>query len=226
MIQNIRSHGCLVSLWMVFSTVAAEAVQVSPEELGQWSFYGAGFVAVDAQERFTVLAEMPGSKGVMVVSPEPYDGDLVVSYKIRPLTPESVLVAMHSVSNRGVDTTLDLPEGYDGNMGYLTTNTDNYFIAFHNAAHNTSPFICRYSEETVGQEQLVIAESNNMTTEWHTVEVGKQEGRLWLKVDGAIIIEATDTAPLEAGHLILRMRGTSERIGVCLIKDVRIDLAD
>lgn len=226
MIQSKRSHGCLVLLWMVFSTVAADEVQVSPEELGQWSFYGAGFVAVDAQQRFTVLAETPGSKGVMLVSPEPYDGDLVVSYKIRPLTTESVLVAMLSVSDRGVDATLDLPEDYDGNMGYLTTDTDNYFIAFHNAAHNTSPFIRRYSEETVGHEQLVIAESNSMTTEWHTVEVGKQEGRLWLKVDGAIVIEATDTAILEAGHLIFRMRGTSERIGVCLIKDLRIDWVD
>jgi hypothetical protein len=65
-----------------------------------------------------------------------------------------------------------------------------------------------------------------MTTEWHTVEVGKQGGQLWLKVDGAIIIEASDAAALEAGHFIFRMRGTSERIAVCLIKDLRIDLLD
>ncbi len=44
--------------------------------------------------------------------------------------------------------------------------------------------------------------------------------------DGAIIIEASDAAALDSGHLIFRMRGTSERIGVCLIKDLRIDWVD
>ena len=226
MVQNKRLFGYLSLVCIMLSPVSAKEVRVAPEELSEWSFYGEGFVAVDAQQQHTVLAEMPGSKGVMLVSPESYDGDLVVSYQIRPLTPESVLVAMLSASDRGADTTLHFPENYDGNMGYLTTDTDNYFVAFHNAAHNLPPFIRRYAEETVGHEQLVIAESNSMTTEWHTVEVGKQEGRLWLKVDGAIVIEATDTAILEAGHLIFRMRGTSERIGVCLIKDLRIDWVD
>ncbi|MDA9589759.1 hypothetical protein N9R65_03095 [Opitutales bacterium] len=226
MMQNKRLFGYLSLVCLLLSPVSAKEIRVSPGALSQWSFYGGGFVAVDAQQQHTVLAETPGSKGVMLVSPASYDGDLVVSYKIRPLTPESVLVAMLSVSDRGADATLHLPEDYDGNMGYLTTDTDNYFVAFHNAAHNASPFIRRYSEATVGREQLVLAESNSMTTEWHTVEVGKQNGRLWLKVDGAIIIEASDPAALEAGRFIFRMRGTSERIGVCLIKDLRIDLVD
>jgi hypothetical protein len=226
MIQNKRLFGYLSLVCLLLSAVSGKEIRVAPEALSQWSFYGKGFVAVDAQQRHTVLAETPGSKGVMLVSPASYDGDLVVSYKIRPLTPESVLVAMLSVSDRGADATLHFPEDYDGNMGTLTTDTDNYFVAFHNAAHKLPPFIRRYSEQTVGREQLVIAESNSMTTEWHAVEVGKQDGRLWLKVDGAIIIEATDATALDAGHFIFRMRGTSERIAVCLIKDLRIDWVD
>lgn len=226
MIQNKRWFGSLTLVCMLLSPVSAKEIRVSPGSLSQWSFYGGGFVAVDTQQQHTVLAETPGSKGVMLVSPRPYDGDLVVSYKIRPLTPESVLVAMLSVSDRGADATLHLPEGYDGNMGTLTTDTDNYFVAYHNVAHNSYPFIRKYTEATVGREQLVIGESNRMTTGWHTVEVGKQDGRLWLKVDGALIVEASDAAMLEAGYLIFRMRGTSERIGVCLIKDLRIDWVD
>jgi len=156
MIQNKRLFGSLSLVCMVLSPVSAKEIRVEPEALSQWSFYGEGFVAVDAQQRHTVLVEAPGSKGVMLVSPESYDGDLVVSYEIRPLTPESVLVAMLSVSDRGADATLHFPENYDG----------------------------------------------------------------------AIIIEASDAAALDSGHLIFRMRGTSERIGVCLIKDLRIDWVD
>lgn len=226
MVQNKRLFSYFSLLCLLLSAVSGKEIRVAPEDLSEWSFYGKGFVAVDAQQQYTVLAETPGSKGVMLVSPTSYDGDLVVSYQIRPLTPESVLVAMLSVSDRGADATLNFPENYDGAMGYLTTDTDNYFVAYHNAAHNLPPFIRRYSAETIGREQLVIAESNIMTTGWHTVEVGKQDGRLWLKVDGAIIIEASDATMLEAGHLIFRMRGTAERIAVCLIKDVRIDLVD
>ena len=224
--QNKRWFGYLSLFCLLLSAVSGKEIRVAPEALSEWSFYGEGFVAVDAQQRHTVLAEAPGSKGVMLVSPESYDGDLALSYKIRPLTPESVLVAMLAVSDRGADAALHFPGDYDGAMGYLTTDTDNYFVAYHNAAHNSRPFIRRYSEATLGREQLVIAESNSMTTEWHTVEVGKQNGRLWLKVNGAIIIEASDPAALEAGRFIFRMRGTSERIGVCLIKDLRIDLVD
>ena len=224
--QNKRWFGYLSLFCLLLSAVSGKEIRVAPEALSEWSFYGEGFVAVDAQQRHTVLAEAPGSKGVMLVSPESYDGDLALSYKIRPLTPESVLVAMLAVSDRGADAALHFPGDYDGAMGYLTTDTDNYFVAYHNAAHNSRPFIRRYSEATLGREQLVIAESNIMTTEWHTVEVGKQNGRLWLKVNGAIIIEASDPAALEAGRFIFRMRGTSERIGVCLIKDLRIDLVD
>ena len=99
-------------------------------------------------------------------------------------------------SDRGVDETLHFFRDYDGAMGYLTTDTDNYSVAYHNAAHNSRSFIRRYSETTVGQEQLVIAESNIMTTEWHMVEVGKRNGCLWLKKNGATIIEASDAAAL------------------------------
>jgi len=216
-----------VSLFCIFAAVLNGTQRtVEPDALAQWSFFGEGFVALDVQAQHIVLAETPGSKGVMLVSPESHLGDCTLSYKIRPLTPESVLVAILAASNCGPDGDLDFPENYNGNMRYLTTDTDNYFFAFHNAAHNAQPFIRKYSKETAGHEQLVRADANMMTTQWHAVEVGKRDGRLWLKVDGQTIIEATDASPLAQGHFILRLRGTKDSIGVCLIKDLRIDGVD
>lgn len=116
--QTKRLFGYLSLLCMILSVVSAKEIRVAPQALSQWSFYGEGFVAVDAQQGYMVLAETPGSKGVMLVSPESYDGDIVVSYQIRPLTPESVLVAVLSVSDRGaVSAAFQFPEDYDGNCG-------------------------------------------------------------------------------------------------------------
>jgi hypothetical protein len=216
----------VVGLLFAVSAVSATEFKVDPEALSEWTFYGEGFVAEDAQGQFTVLAETPGSKGVMLVSPESYAGDFELSYKIRPLTPESVLVAILSASDRGAAASLSFPLDYDGSMGYLTTDLDNYFIAFHNAAHGKAPFIRKYSQESIGKEELVIAASNVMTTEWHDVEVGRNAGRIWLKIDDKTLVEATDEAMLGEGHIIFRLRGTPDRMGVSLIKDVKIEVDD
>jgi hypothetical protein len=210
----------------VSATLSAKEIRVEYEELEKWSFFGKGFVVADSKQEQIVLSELPGSKGVMLVSPASYPKNIVLSYKIRPLTPESVLVVLLSASDRGEKSSIIFPNGYNGNMQYLITDTDNYFIAFHNSAHKKTPFIRKYPQELPGKTELVSAESNVMTTEWHNVEVGKNAGRIWLKIDNKIIVEATDKKMTEAGHIAFRMRGTKDRIGVSLIKDVIIEVPE
>ncbi len=210
----------------VSGALSAKEISVGSKELEKWAFFGKGFVAVDSNQEQIVLAELPGSKGVMLVSPVSYPKNIVLSYKIRPLTPESVLVALLSASDKGEKSGITFPNDYDGNMKYLITDIDNYFIAFHNSAHKKTPFIRKYPQELPGKTELVMAESNMMTTEWHDVEVGKQGGKIWLKIDNKTIVEATDENMIGGGHIIFRMRGTKTRIGVSLIKDVKIEVHD
>lgn len=186
----------------------------------RWTLVGDGFVALDQHKNQIVLAENPDSKGVMLVSPVSYNRNVILTYKVRPLSYESVLVVLLAVSDKGERTSLSFPESYDGNMGYLTTDTDNYFIAFHNKAHNFTPFIRKYPKFLDGNIPLASAPDNVMDTHWHDVEIGKKEGKIWLKIDGEIIAEANDDKPLNNGHIAFRIRGTQDRIAMCLIKDV------
>ena len=207
-------------------SVSAKEIKVGYKDLGEWTFLGSGFVATDSNQKQTIFAENPGSKGVMLVSPTSYSKDIVLSYKIKPLTPESVLVVLLSASNKGEKKKITFPKEYDGNMKYLITDIDNYFVAFHNSAHKKTPFIRRYPQELPGKAALISAESNIMTTEWHDVEVGKKSGKIWLKIDNKTIVEATDKKMINDGHIIFRMRGTKDRIGVAIIKDVTIEVND
>jgi len=212
----------LTIICLSFNSVIAKEIKVGNEELGKWTFYGKGVVAEDLNQGHTVLAETLDSQGVMLVSPETYSKDIVLSYKIRPLTPESVLVVQLSASDKGETNSISFPNDYDGNMKYLITDIDSYFIAFHNSAHKKTPFIRKYPQELPGKTELVTAQSNVMTTEWHDVEVGKKDGGIWLKIDNKTIVETTDNHMIDDGHIIFRMRGTKDRIGVSLIKDVTI----
>jgi hypothetical protein len=203
--------------------VTTKEINVGLKDLEKWTFYGEGFVAVDSAQEQIVLSELPGSKGVMLVSSGSYPGNIVLSYKVRPLTPESVLVVLLSASDKGEKSSITFPKDYNGNMQYLITDIDNYFIAFHNTAHKKTPFIRRYPQELPGMKALVSAQSNIMTTKWHDVEVGKKDGKIWLKIDNKIVVEATDKNMIGNGHIIFRMRGTKDRIAISLIKDIKIE---
>ena len=57
-----------VSLFCIFAAVLNGTQRtVDPDALAQWSFFGEGFVALDVQAQHIVLAETPGSKGVLPI---------------------------------------------------------------------------------------------------------------------------------------------------------------
>lgn len=220
----MKKHLFLLLIFFVYFPVSAKELSVGFEQLQQWPFFGHGFVAADAKQKHIVLAELPGSQGVMLVSPQSYPENMILSYQVMPLTPESVLVAAIAASDKGASEEITIPADYDGSIQYLLTDIDNYFVAFHNAAHNKTPFIRKFPQPLGEKKALVSASDNVMSTQWHHIEVGKNKGKLWLKIDNKLIVSTTDQDSLAGGHIILRMRGTKDRIGVALLKDVKIDV--
>lgn len=199
--------------------LSATAEQVPVEDLNsKWSFYGIG--SRQLQGRLFYMREAPDSKGVMIVSPEAVSSNVTVRYEIMPMSAASVCVAILSASDAGDGNSLTIPADYNGAMGHWIQNIKNYFFAFHNAAHDRTPFAVRFPEKTdIGQHGENVMRSG----EFYTVEAGRCEGRLWLKINDQLLFEGQDAAPLAGGHVAFRLRGISGEAASCLIRNLTID---
>ena len=203
----------------ILFSISSQAL--ATDKLEQWQFMGQGFRA--EVDDALLIAEYPGSKGVMLVSPSVYQGTVKARFDILPLTPESVLVAMLATSDDVTGSGLTFPEGYDGNIGHLLGDVNAYFFAFHNAAHQRTPFVRRHPFTRGESNDLDFAESNVMTTQWHRVEVVfDKAGLLSMYIDGEEILNATDQHPLAGGKIIFRLRGTKSHAATALIRNVQI----
>lgn len=192
--------------------------QVSSEQLLKWKFVGAGKFYNDA-DRQVCLEESVDSKGVTIISPDLYKGDVVMQYQVMTLTPATVMVNLLSLSDKGASAELTLPENYDGNMGYLVSGAENYFIAYRNSPHATAPFIRKYPDDAT----LVIADEDNMIPGvYYDVEVGRRGKKLWLKINDELIVETTDEKILSGGHVAIRTRGITGYPAACLIRGMVI----
>ena len=221
-LSHMLKAGIFSTTLLLAGTGFAKETSVTANTLADWSFQGTGFKALDTTNNQILLSEEPGSKGVMLVSPSGYGNNVTLQYKVKPLSPESVLVAALAVSNKGTESSMTFPDQYDGNMKYLITEADNYFFAFHNSAHKKTPFVRKYPQALPGKDALTSAPENLMTTEWHDIEVGKLNGKIWLSVNGKQVLSYQDDDMLGKGHIAFRLRGTKTRIASALIKDVTI----
>lgn len=193
--------------------------------LDEWHFVGSGFAA-DVDDALLV-SEYPDSLGVMLISPDAYDCGVSIKFEVLPLNPESVLVVMLDASDVGAESTLSLPDAYDGDVGHLLNNVDAYFVAFHNAAHNRTPFVRRHPFIRGESSDLDAAETNVMSTRWHAVEVSHDgKGHLRLFIDDRAVLDAQDADPLSAGNLALRLRGTKTHVASALFRNVTITSCD
>lgn len=192
----------------------------SVKQLEEWTFYGEGTRLLEGHGQCLLKEKPESSKGVGLISPKSYSTEVVMRYKAMALTPATVLVAILSASKQGESTELTLPENYDGTINYWSGGCENYFFAFHNAAHNMPPFVRRFDDERI---MLDIAKKNVMHVgKYYTIEVGRKENIIWLKIDGKTILKYKDPKPYSGGHLGLRIRGTGGEYAACLIKDFEI----
>jgi len=219
--KKIRTHPffLIIVLLNLLASSLLSAEEVTVQDLAsQWDFYGEGSRKVEG--RLFYMKEDPGSKGVMIVSPESYGENIRVSYEIMPMNAASVLVFALNASDAGDGKSLTLPEGYDGSMGYWVHKVNLYFFAFHNAAHDRTPFVKIFP----GGETLAEAEANVMRVGFfHTVVVEREGAIVRLSVDGNLLFEGRDENPIGGGHLAFRIRGISEETASCLIRNVRIE---
>lgn len=224
--MNFRNHQRTTLVLMIASvslltsaTAAAELERISPETLeGEWNFYGKGTSA--AQNRMFYMEEGDGSKGVMLVSPKSYDGDLTIRYEIMPMNAASVCVAILYASDTAAAESLSIPTDYDGSMGLWINDIDNYFFAFHNAAHDRTPFGIRFpSKESIGELKKNVMHSG----EFHTIEITRRGSKLSLSINGESHFIGHDPEPLESGHIAFRIRGIPQIPAACLIRGLEIE---
>jgi len=202
-----------------FTTAQEEKIALS--DLANWQFLGIGMVSIDRSENALCLAESDSSKGVTLVSPKVYGTNVVVSCKVKPVTYESVNVVIISASDKDTGGDIRIPSDYDGNFGFWNQGSvQNYVFAFHNAAHDSKPFIMR----NPGMVPLAEAETHVTRERWHDIELGRHGSHVFMKIDGNMIIEAMDTASpqLPGGKICFRMRGTPGHNASALFKDVII----
>ena len=197
-----------------------EMKQISSDDLMNWSFYGMGDAFKSGSAQFCIT-ENDSTLGAMIVSPESYEGDVIVRYKVLSLTSSTVLVALLSASDKDSSGLLTIPATYNGKMSFWTKEKENYFFAFRTAPHNNPPFLRKYP--VPGNEALASASENFMLPGIHyEVELGRIDNKLWLSLNGEKIFEAVDPDPLAGGHIAFRVRGTANFKAACLIKDLEI----
>ena len=200
---------------------AADAGIIAVADMAKWQFLGIGDVGVDETEKAVRLSEGADSKGVTIVSPISYGPYVTVSFKVKPLTYESVNVVMLSASDSETGDGIKIPADYDGNFGFWTQgNVQNYVFAFHNAAHDRTPFIVK----SPGMTAIAEAQKNVAGERWHDVEIARHGSHLIMKIDGTTVVEGTDTGSVElpGGNVCFRMRGTPGNPAAALFKDVVI----
>ncbi len=191
----------------------------SPKQLKKWETYGEGKLAINHDQ--LVMSEIEGSKGFMIVSPKIYGENVVISYDVLVLRAASVLVTDLAVSS-SLDGKLEFPKNYDGNVKHMFSSLNLYMMIAHNAAHNKSgPFIRRYP--LPGNYPLVESKKHVISTDrYFHVEAGKEQTRLWYKINDHTIVETEDPNPHNKGKVIIRVRGTAHEIASVLLKNIKI----
>lgn len=206
-------------LFSALLTLTSYGNTVSPKTLeSEWNFYGIGTSA--AQNRMFYMEEAENSKGVMIVSPEAYEGDITIRYELMPMNAASVCVTVLCASDTGTAETLTLPDDYDGSMGHWINNVDNYFLAFHNQAHDRTPFGIRFpNKHNFGEYETNVMRSG----EFHDIEITRRGDQLSLSINGKRQFAGTDPDSLQKGHIAFRIRGISQIPAACLIRNLRIE---
>ncbi|MFC1606987.1 hypothetical protein ACFL47_03360 [Candidatus Latescibacterota bacterium] len=193
---------------------------ISINDLSEWQFLGIGEVKVDEGEKALYMSEGADSKGVTLVSPKQYGKSVVVSYKIKPLSFESVHVLILSATDKASGGDIIVPSDYDGNFGFWTNaDVQDYVFALHNEAHNRKPFITK----NPGSNLIIEAEENVVGEQWHDIEIGRHDTHLYMKIDGKMVVENMDESDsLPGGKIGFRLRGIPGKAAAALLKDVVI----
>ena len=179
------------------------------EQLATWRSLDKGQVSI--KDDYLVLEELPGSDGYFLVSPENYEGDVIVQYKLKPISESSVMIVLLSASDNAESLELKLPsaDAKPEEFWDWRSSMNHYNITFNNESHNYKPFMYKNINQQERGFNLRVNENVVKPGSWYDIETGVVDGRIWLKIDGEYIFNHTDPEPLKGGHIIFRISGTN-----------------
>ncbi len=182
---------------------------ITAQQLKAWSTLDKGKKTINNNE--LILEETEGADGYFLISPKSYTGDIILNYKVKALSESSVLIVLLSASDQGETNQLTLPAKESKGSDFWTwrTHLEHYNLTFNNISHKYTPFF--YKNITPNKRGFYQNLTDNIMTtqQWYDVEIGKQNTKLWFKLNNKIIFEQEDCNPLSGGHIIFRISGTT-----------------
>jgi len=218
LLQSTLPYLCLACFWSA-TGCAGEFGQV---ELMSWRMLGIGSVEIEPEGLSVKLTEGPDSNGVVLLSPTTYGQHIVVDFQVKPLVHESICVVFLSAS--AVDGTEIQPaENYDGNFDYWRgpdAEVRSYTFAFHTSYHQPYAFLIINPGPVELDKQLDKATDQK----WYHVQYGRDGAKIWLKVDGKVLLRAEDPngEGLPDGHIGFRVRGPGDGSASVLYRNVSV----
>jgi len=207
--KTITFFSLCISLTMNCQT-ALQKETINPNELSTWRTLDKGASFIDGDE--FIIEETKGADGYFLISPESYEGDIVITYKVKALSESSVLIVLFSASDTGETNALTLPTKDAEGPDFWTwrTHLEHYNLTFNNVSHGgNTPFF--YKNETPLKRGFYQKKAANIMEvgKWYDVEIGKTQNNVWFKLNNTMIFKQEDCNPLSGGHLLFRISGTT-----------------
>jgi len=183
--------------------------KIAPAEMMTWATVDKGIRAIDGNS--IVIEETEGANGYFLINPKVYEGDMIVRYQVKALSASSVLITLFAVSDPSTDSVISLPpeQSSGSEIWNWRRNLKHFNLTFNNVSHQHNPFIFKnLSSRSKGFHQS-LAKNISEVGKWYNVEIGKQENRVWFKLDDEIIFDISDCDPLDSGQLLFRISGSN-----------------
>ena len=188
-----------------------------PKELANWKLLGKGTVEIIDEGNILKITEGSDSKGIVLLSPQKYSPNTVISFMFKPLQHKGIGVVLHSISDINKQQ-VKTPINYDGNLNYWRSkksNIQNYIFTFHTAFHQKNlqhaPYPVALLRRNPGFTELGKGKDIVTDEKWYSIEVGRHMSTLWLSVDDILVFKVNDPGPeLPGGHIGLRLRGPGD----------------
>ncbi|WP_350286705.1 hypothetical protein [uncultured Croceitalea sp.] len=186
-----------------------EQKRITPEELSTWQTFDKGKSTVNGDE--LIVEETEGSDGYFMISPNLFEEDFTLNYKVKALSASTVLINLFSVTQNHSDTAFVLPPDTSTprEVWQWRTEMAHYNLTFNNSSHGITPFFFKNNSPYSKGFHQSLPENIMEVGEWYSVEIGKKENRLWFKLNDTIHFDVEDCNPLLRGRLIFRISGTT-----------------
>lgn len=199
-----------IFLTLIQFSYAQKQEAFTPKDLANWQTYGIGKTSVQNDE--LIVEETDGSDGFFLISPKPYVGDVIMTYKVKAMSESAVQIVLFSASDQGESLALTIPTSNDltpREVWTWRTTLEHYNLTFNNKSHGIKPFFFKNISPTEKGFRLDQSENVMVPGQWYDVKIVKKGTLITFTLNGKVIFEAKDTEPLTGGHIMLRISGTT-----------------